>query len=145
MLADNVYAPNSKILLATHLYRLYIDNEKVKTEFVTDDSQSIQVGVLHRQAGTVVQPHQHLPVQKQVIGTQEVLIVRSGHIVVDIFDTNGNFVSAKPLRTGDVYIQYCGGHAFHFITDSQFVEIKQGPYAAADKVFFNPMSHEQMK
>jgi hypothetical protein len=149
MLVDNIYVPNSLTLLATHLHSLYTGNEKVKTEFVTDDAQSIQVGVLHRQAGTVVQAHQHLPVQKQVTGTQEVLIVRSGHIVVDIFDTKGNFVAAKPLRTGDIYIQYSGGHAFHFITDVQFVEIKQGPYTPADKVYFNydfdPTRHEQMK
>lgn len=145
MFSENIYVPNSQVLLATHLYNLHCDNSKVRTEFVTDDSQSIQVGVLHRQAGTVVNAHQHLPVQKQVIGTQEVLIVRSGHIVVDIFDTNGNFVSAKPLRTGDIYIQYCGGHAFHFITDVQFVEIKQGPYTPADKVFFCPLAHEQTK
>ena len=62
MLVDNIYVPNSLILLATHLHSLHVGNEKVKTEFVTDDTQSIQVGVLHRQAGTVVQAHQHLPV-----------------------------------------------------------------------------------
>ena len=145
MLVENVTIPNSNVLLATLISAKQNDNAKSKTEFVTDDSQSIQVGILHRPAGTVVQAHQHLPVQKQVVGTQEVLIVKSGHIVVDIYDLSGNFVSAKPLRTGDIYIQYCGGHAFHFITDVQFVEIKQGPYTPADKVFFNPLAHEQMK
>ena len=145
MLVENVTIPNSNVLLATLISAKQNDNAKSKTEFVTDDSQSIQVGILHRPAGTVVQAHQHLPVQKQVVGTQEVLIVKSGHIVVDIYDLSGNFVSAKPLRTGDIYIQYCGGHAFHFITDAQFVEIKQGPYTPADKVFFNPLAHEQMK
>lgn len=145
MLSENIYAPCSQVLLATHLHSLHCDNSKNKTEFVTDDTQSIQVGVLHRPAGTVVNAHQHLPVQKLVTGTQEVLIVKSGHIVVDIFDQDGIYVSARALRTGDVYIQYCGGHAFTFVTNVQFIEIKQGPYTPSDKVFFNPIAHEQMK
>lgn len=145
MFIENVFVPNSTLLLATHIHSLHGDNSKSKTAFATDPVHSIQVGVLHRPAGTVVEPHQHLPVQKMVTGTQEVLIIRSGHIVVDIFDAKGNFVSAKPLRTGDIFIQYSGGHAFHFITDVQFVEIKQGPYTPADKVFFNPLDHEQSK
>lgn len=145
MLIENVTIPNSNVVLATLISAKHNDNSKYKTEFLTDDSQSIQVGILYRQAGTVVQPHQHLPVQKQVVGTQEVLIIKSGHVVVDIYDLSGNFVSAKPLRTGDIYIQYCGGHAFHFITDVQFVEIKQGPYTPADKVYFNPLAYEQTK
>jgi len=145
MLTEHVFDSRTEKLLASHIFAIPNDNSKVKTEFVTDNHHSIQVGVLHRQAGTVVEAHQHLPVQKVVTGTQEVLIVKSGHIVVDIFDPNGEFVSARALRTGDIFIQYSGGHAFHFITDVQFIEIKQGPYTPADKVFFNLLAHEQTK
>jgi cupin fold WbuC family metalloprotein len=145
MLTENIFHPTTERLLATHIFAVPNDNAKVKTEFVTDNSHSIQVGILHRTAGTLVNAHQHLPTQKVVTGTQEVLIVKSGHIVVDIFDDNGEFVSARALRTGDVYIQYSGGHAFSFITDVQFIEIKQGPYTPSDKVYFNPTAHEQTK
>jgi hypothetical protein len=27
----------------------------------------------------------------------------------------------------------------------QFIELKQGPYTPADKVYFNPLAHEQTK
>jgi len=146
MIVENVFDPRTKQLLSTHIFAIPNDNAKVKTEFVTENAHSIQVGVLHRAAGTFVGAHQHLPVQKVVTGTQEVLIVKSGHVVVDIFDQSGEFVSARALRTGDIFIQYAGGHAFHFITDVQFIEIKQGPYTPADKVFFvNPLAHEQTK
>ena len=145
MIVEHVFDPTTERLLATHIFAVPNDNAKVKTEFVTDNSHSIQVGILHRAAGTLVNAHQHLPVQKVVTGTQEVLIVKSGHIVVDIFDPNGEFVSARALRTGDVFVQYAGGHAFNFITDVQFIEIKQGPYTPSDKVFFNPLAHEQTK
>jgi hypothetical protein len=149
MLTENIFHPTTERLLATHIYAMPNDNAKSKTEFVTDNSHSIQVGILHRPAGTLINAHQHLPVQKVVTGTQEVLIVKAGHIVVDIFDENGVFVSARALRTGDVYIQYSGGHAFNFITDVQFIELKQGPYTPADKVYFNPdfnpLQHEQTK
>jgi len=145
MSAINIHDPETGTLLATIIPCYPNYHDKCKTEFVTDRKHSIQVGVLHRQCGTTIEAHQHLPVQKQVTGTQEVLILQSGSIQIDIYSVQRNYICSYTLKTRDIFIQYCGGHAFHFMTDAQFVEIKQGPYTPADKVYFNPLEHEQTK
>lgn len=118
-----------------------------ETEFYTKEDHSIQVGFLCRKEGTKVASHQHLPVQKLVTGCQEVLIIKEGIIHVDVFSPHGEFslLNTIVLMSGDIYIQYCGGHSFTFYEDTKFIEIKQGPYTPADKVFFNPLAHEQTK
>jgi hypothetical protein len=145
MSAINIHDPETGNLLATIIPAYPNHHEKCKTEFVTDRKYSIQVGVLHRSGGTTIEAHQHLPAQKTVMGTQEVLIVQSGNIQVDIYNAKKEYICSYTIKTRDIYVQYCGGHAFHFLTDAQFVEIKQGPYTPADKVYFNPLSHEQTK
>ena len=142
---QHIKLQGTEVLLATVIFGIPNDNAKNKTEFVTEPGHSIQVGILHRPNGTVVKAHQHLPTQKTVSGCQEVLIVHSGHIRVDVYCTEKILRNTLWVGAGDIYIQYCGGHEFIFEADSQFIEIKQGPYAPEDKVFFNPRSHEQMK
>ena len=145
MRVENIKIPDTEVLIATVLYWTPNDLLKSKTEFVTDESKSIQVGVLHRPEGTLIKAHQHLPTQKTVSGCQEVLIVKTGIVEVSIFDHLHNHLQDLTLRTGDVFIQYHGGHSFLFQTDTQFIEIKQGPFTPQDKVSFNPLCHESMK
>jgi hypothetical protein len=145
MLVENVCF--GEVLIASVLKWVPNSNEKEKTEFATKPHHSLQVGVLHRSAGTVIQAHQHLPAHKQVTGCQEILIIRSGCVDVDVYapDVANTYLGTRVLRTGDIYIQYCGGHRFHFHNDTQFVEVKQGPYTPEDKIYFNPLAHEQTK
>ena len=145
MRVENINVPDTPVVIATILFFTPHSNTKDVTTFVTDPSRSIQVGVLHRSADTKVEAHQHLPVQKTVSGCQEVLIIKSGIVHVDLYDTDKKYICSRLLCGGDILIQYWGGHAFTFRTDTQFIEIKQGPYTPEDKVFFNPLSHEQMK
>ena len=142
---QHIKIPGSDVVIATVIFGMPNDNAKSKTEFVTESDHSIQVGILHRPNGTVINAHQHLPTQKTVTGCQEVLIVRSGSIKVDIYCPDKILRNTLWLGAGDTYVQYYGGHEFTFQADTQFLEIKQGPYAPSDKVFFDPRCHEQMK
>jgi len=114
-------------------------------DFITERGHSIQVGVLCKSAGEIVKAHQHLPEQKVVRGCQEVLIVTEGELQVTIYDTDHNFVGTTVIYPHQIFIQYVGGHKFEVLDDVQFIEIKQGPYTPAAKVFFNPLAHEQTK
>lgn len=145
MRVEEIKIPDTAVVLATIIFYSPHVYDKDLTEFITDPSRSIQVGVLHRRAQTRVECHQHLPKQKTVNGCQEVLIIKSGMLHVDIYDPDKNYICTRVLRTGDILIQYWGGHAFEFLNDTVFIELKQGPYTPEDKVFFNPLAHEQMK
>lgn len=147
MSVENIYDVSGNVLIAQIIYfEQTKPSTKLKTEFITDPSQPIQLGVLSRLQGTTVEAHRHLPIQHTISGSQEILILRSGQILTEIFDVNLASICHKTLRAGDIFIQYSGGHSFQFVTDSEFVEIKQGPFTPESKVFFvNPLTHEQMK
>ena len=115
------------------------------TNFVTENNHSLQVGVLHRKAGTLIEPHQHLPTQKVVTGCQEIIIVLEGLMRVVIYSPEGRILNECDLHPGTIFIQYMGGHSFDITHNARFIEVKQGPYVADDKIYFNPLAHEQTR
>jgi hypothetical protein len=107
------------------------------TQFLTPDHFGQQMGMIVYGAGKEIQPHLHLPIVREVHGTTEVIIVRKGACLVDIYDRNKKLLSTHPLETGDIVLLLAGGHGFRMREDTVLFEIKQGPYAGtADKERF---------
>lgn len=108
-----------------------------RTTFVTDASLSHQVGFVVYPAGGTVARHAHRELDRQIRGTSEVIVVRSGRCELDIYDPRRALVATRELRTGDVMIMLGGGHGFRMLESTTLLEIKQGPYAgAAEKELF---------
>lgn len=99
------------------------------TEFVTPDEFSLQMGMIVYGKGKAITPHMHLPITRQVQGTNEVVMVRSGDCEVDIYDDQRVFVASRRLVKGDVILLLGGGHGFRMNEDTVLFEVKQGPYA----------------
>jgi hypothetical protein len=99
------------------------------TEFVTPDAFSLQMGMIVYGKGKAITPHMHLPITRQVQGTNEVVMVRSGDCEVDIYDDRRVFVASRRLVKGDVILLLGGGHGFRMNEDTVLFEVKQGPYA----------------
>lgn len=118
---------------------------KSGTNFVTSPDQSIQVGILHKAQGEKVSTHQHRPTVKNVTGCQEVIIVTKGQMKVDVYSPENEFIASLIISPNQIFVQYMGGHSFEVMEDVQFIEIKQGPHCPEDKIYFNPMDHENMK
>lgn len=107
------------------------------TRFVTPDGFQQQVAVMNRPQSERIPGHTHLPVPRSLQGTQEVLIIQSGSMTVDIYDTHHNLVASEIASAGDVVILISGGHGFTMIDDCRFIEVKQGPYVPGkDKEVF---------
>jgi hypothetical protein len=98
------------------------------TTFVTPDDALQQVGFHVHPAGTELVRHYHLPVERQIVGTPEVLVVRSGRCEIDVYDEEQRLACTRELTTGDVMIVVGGGHGFRMIEDTVLLEVKQGPY-----------------
>jgi hypothetical protein len=96
-------------------------------QFVTPDDATLQVGILSHRAGTDVGRHVHLPLERQVTGTAEVLIVQSGYCAVDIYDGE-DLVATRELGPSDIAVLCRGGHNLRVLEDTVLVEVKQGPY-----------------
>lgn len=98
------------------------------TSFITPNSYSLQMGMIVYGKDKTITPHMHLPVVRQVEGTNEVVQVRRGSCQIDIFDTKAALVCQRELKQGDLILLRAGGHGFRMLEDTVLFEVKQGPY-----------------
>jgi hypothetical protein len=98
------------------------------TQFVTPDECNLQVGHVVYAGGSQIPRHMHLPLERHVIGTTELLLVQKGRCEVDIFGPDRRLVATRELSVGDMLIAVAGGHGFRVLDDTVLLEVKQGPY-----------------
>ena len=104
-----------------------------KTTFLTPSDLKQQVGFIVYPAGGVIKRHVHRPLERHLIGTSEVLIVRRGRCEIDIYDDERELVASRQLRPGDIMLMVGGGHGFRMLEDTVLLEVKQGPYTGIDE------------
>lgn len=97
--------------------------------FLTHPEEALQLGRIAWRAGHIIEPHWH------TAGTQEVLLIRSGVIRMDIYNDVQRHVGSQILREGDGVLLRTGGHGFLVLSDAELIEVKQGPFKD-DKVRF---------
>ena len=106
-------------------------------QFFTPSSFSQQVASMTHPAGHKIEPHVHNMVNRQVLYTQEVLLIRRGRVRVNLFSSEKEFIASKDLKTGDVILLCGGGHSFEMLEETSMIEVKQGPFAGeGDKTRF---------
>lgn len=99
-----------------------------QTTFITPPEFKQQVGFIVYPAGGEVKKHLHLPLERHLIGTSEVLVVQKGRCLADIYNDGRKLVVTRELKAGDVMLMVGGGHGFRMLEDTVFLEIKQGPF-----------------
>ena len=104
-----------------------------KTTFLTPPAFKQQVGFIVYPAGGEIQRHVHRPLERNIVGTSEVLIVQKGRCEIDIYNDNRELVVTRELSRGDIMLMVGGGHGFRMLEDTVFLEIKQGPYTGIDE------------
>lgn len=115
-------------------------------EFFTPSDFSQQLAYMNRPKNYVIPPHVHNPVSRDVLFTQEVLVIKSGRVRVDFYDELKHYLESRILYVGDVILLAYGGHGFEMLEASEMIEIKQGPYAGEmDKVRFEPVEQEKLE
>ena len=109
-----------------------------KVNFVSSAEDILQVGLMKRPEGELIQPHNHNPIQRTTIGTPEVLVIQSGQLMIDLFDDQQNYLVSFEASGGDIVVLKDGGHGIRILFETNLVEIKLGPYVQAeDKSRFN--------
>ena len=99
-----------------------------ETRFLTPVDCNLQVGYVVYPAGGEILRHMHLPVERHIVGTSEVIVVEHGRCEVDVYDDDRTVVATRELQAGDIVIAVTGGHGFRIREDTVLLEIKQGPY-----------------
>jgi len=108
-----------------------------QTTFITPPEFKQQVGFIVYPAGGEVKRHLHLPLERHLVGTSEVLVLQKGHCLADIYNDDRQLVATRELKAGDVMLMVGGGHGFRILEDTVFLEIKQGPFLpVAEKEHF---------
>ena len=97
--------------------------------FFTPANFSQQLAVMRHPAGKKLAPHVHNLVARQVLYTQEVLMIRTGKVRVTLFASDRRELCSPILGAGDLILLCGGGHAFEMLEETIMVEVKQGPYA----------------
>lgn len=97
-------------------------------KFFTQDSDDIQVGIINRPNGHLIEPHFHLNNERKLNSTSEVLIILEGELKVNFYDFKMEFVQSEIIKTGDVLVLFSGGHGFEILQKTKMIEVKQGPY-----------------
>lgn len=104
-----------------------------KTTFLTPSEFKQQVGFVVYPAGGEIQRHVHRPLERHLVGTSEVLIVRRGRCEIDIYNDERELIATRELGHGDIMLMVAGGHSFRMLEDTVFLEVKQGPYTGLDE------------
>ena len=113
--------------------------------FVTSDEYSQQVAYMHHPTGKIIDAHVHNLIHRNVVFTQEVLIIKKGILRVDFYDEYEDYLESKDLYAGDMILLVSGGHGFQVLDEVEMIEVKQGPYAGEnDKKRFEGISNSQV-
>ena len=122
-------ADNGKTL--AYIIRRELNPEK--TTFPTPPDSNLQVGFVVYPAGGDIARHVHRPLERHIVGTSEVLVVRKGYCEVDIYNEEWQLIVTRVLQEDDILVLVCGGHAFRMLEDTVLLEVKQGPYTGLDE------------
>jgi quercetin dioxygenase-like cupin family protein len=102
--------------------------------FYSDDSDFLQVGTWRYDKGKLLARHIHNKVERTINRTHEVLYVVSGSVKAQIYNLNEELVRELTVNRGDFLILLNSGHGYEILEDgTKVLEIKNGPYAGAEK------------
>lgn len=106
--------------------------------FFSPPDFSQQLGYLSHKKGSIIKSHIHRKIDRKVTLTQEVLFIKKGRILVNLYAEDKKYITARELSTGDVILLCSGGHGFKILEDIEMIEVKQGPYSGKgnDKEIF---------
>ena len=128
-----------EVTVEGQIYAIIIrsDFHEPGVHFMTKEDYSQQMAYMHHEKGKIIEAHVHNHEARNVIQTQEVLVIRRGKLRVDFYKSNREYYGSKELYEGDIILLAAGGHGFEVLEEVEMVEVKQGPYLGdRDKVRF---------
>ncbi len=115
------------------------DLEVEGSKFITPLDFPFQVGLLAHPAKTELKAHSHKKLKIETDIFQEVLIILTGKVEIDLYGMDNKLLTSVFLDAGDSILFVEGGHGVRIIDDARILEVKQGPYPgdAEAKIFID--------
>ena len=103
-------------------------------DFLTPNETYIQAGTWWYQKDKSLKSHRHIINDRKIDRTQEVVVIMSGKIRVDLYDENNKIFHQEILEEGDMGVILEGGHGYEILDDNtRVIEIKNGPFISVEK------------
>lgn len=102
--------------------------EPSETTFLTGDDEPFQLGFFVYPKDGKAPRHTHPPVERHLTRTAELLLVRRGRCVLELYSEDGEPVTERVLTAGDAVYLASGGHGLRTEEDTVLLALKQGPY-----------------
>ncbi len=120
-------------------------NPTDKVTFYTDDDALLQLGYMKHAKGTITNAHWHKVMERTIPLTQEIIYMIRGYMRLDFYTEEEKYVESVNMKPTDVAILVSGGHGTKMYEDSDYWEVKQGPYLAVDdKVKFHEVADDEV-
>jgi hypothetical protein len=103
------------------------------TTFLTPPEYKQQVGFVVYPKGEEIVRHTHVALERHLVGTSEVILVKKGRCLLDIYNNERELVATRELGPGDLMLMVGGGHGFRMLENTVLLEIKQGPYTGVEE------------
>lgn len=110
------------------IYRKSEGKEEDSINFLTPDENNFQVGILNHSKGHIIPTHLHFPIERNIIGTDEMLYIEEGKMKVIFHNKAGEIIGEEILEKGDLVNLIYEYHGFEFLEKSRIIYVKQGPY-----------------
>lgn len=123
-----------RILYRNALFAIRLKSFTNGTIPLTDPLEPLQVLAYNRERGKYTKAHFHKTKKRVTQQLQECLVVIKGKLKINIYNSQKEFFKTLYLTAGQAVIFIRGGHAVHSVSDSEFIEIKNGPFLE-DKEF----------
>ena len=107
--------------------------EKDGINFVSKNVFPLQLGINSYTKGSKIKPHIHVDREITVKSIQEVIYIKMGSVLVNLYNANKELLNSFKLSTGDLIFFISGGHGFEILEDTTVIEVKQGPYFGKDQ------------
>ena len=113
--------------------------KKEGVNFISKNHFPLQLGISSYIKGDKIKPHVHIDREITIKSLQEVVYIKSGRVIVNLYDSNRELLKSVKLSTGDLIFFVSGGHGFEMFKDTTIIEVKQGPYLGKneDKVMLD--------
>ena len=99
-----------------------------KKFFATENSNEMQLASFNLDKGEEIIRHYHPNQYRSIKMTSEVIVVLKGEIKVDLYDKELKHHSDHVIKEGEVIALFSGGHGITVNENTEFIEVKQGPY-----------------
>jgi len=109
------------------------DFEKEGVNFISKPDFPLQLGISSYKKGDKIKAHFHIEKEIRINKIQEVVHIKSGRTMVNLYDLNGKKFKSVELPEGDTIFFVDGGHGFEMLENTKIIEVKQGPYFGKDK------------